>query len=590
MTPKKAKKKEVHEKKKVKKEKSKEKRAKQLEIYKRKALGLIIGLVGIFLLLFIIFYTISRVFRPMDFAMMLPRDSTIGLVQININNRNEQVQRFYQALSKYDVYYPDKITAIISEKLDADFKNEINPWLNRQTGLAFIEKEETQGEMDILFFAETRDKGEAMNFLQSRGLETQEDYILHEDYRGVPIYRYALSQTFNFIFLNNYLIIGNNENVLKKAIDSHRDANAKLANNAKYQKIAQNLPNNNLIFAYIDVEKGINFLKGNEGFMSEKGRELLAFEPFLRLYRAFGYTAIMENSNIAIQTFISLNEEYLSGRDFINFDTKFRANLLSQMPQDVLMYAGGFNLKKQLHRYSELFSAGGDVSYLIFEGTLRAQKNKYFGEEVNLEEDIYPLLEGEYAFALTGSSDETAVAILLELQDPLRDKDKIETITDSFIRKSAILAPKVIEVELEDGTISEEIQTIPEEIIRSTEDHHGYEINVLSIGSQSWGIFYLIVDDTLLISTKKEHIKNLLDLVDDSQGSFKNTFLYRDSIAPVLRTSDEVIFGNVEHIKSHINEIIPEWLSPYIEPYKYISAGRNYFKDGISTIHYIKIE
>ena len=142
---------------------------------------------------------------------------------------------------------------------------------------------------------------------------------------------------------------------------------------------------------------------------------------------------------------------------------------------------------------------------------LNAAKNEYFGEEVSLEEDIYPLIEGEYAFAITGNKDDYAFDIILELQDPLRDRDKIEVVVDNFVRKSAILAPKVVEVELEDGTISEEIQTVPEEIARSTEDYHGYEVNILTIGNQPWGIHYLIVDDKLSISTKMEHIQKPLE-------------------------------------------------------------------------------
>ena len=34
---------------------------------------------------------------------------------------------------------------------------------------------------------------------------------------------------------------------------------------------------------------------------------------------------------------------------------------------------------------------------------------------------------------------------------------------------------------------------------------------------------------------------------------------------------------------------MPEYLSGYMEPFESIGSGTNHFKDGISSIHYIKI-
>jgi hypothetical protein len=558
--------------------------------YKRKAVGLIIGLIGIFLLIFIIFYSISRIFRAEDFARMLPQDTTLGLVQINVNAGHEQVQRFFTSLSDYEIYHPDKLTALVDGMLETDFESDIAPWLNRQVGFAFLEQKESPGEMEIVIFVEVKNKDAAIDFMQSRGLQGQEDYVLSDEYNGKDIYRYALSQAYHFTFINNYMIVAMNDGEIKQIIDSSQGNKIKLADDSSYQKVKQNLPINTLVFTYVNFEKILEFLKENDEFMSEKGRQLLAFEPFLRLYKSFGTSMIMQNGDFAVQTFTLLDEDYLEEGNIISFDTKFRAELLSLMPNDIVFYAGGLNLKEQMHRYGQLFSTGGEVSYLIFEGMIRAQKNHYIGEEITLEEDIYPLLQGEYAFAISKTDDKSAVTIMLELEDPLQDRDKVESIADSFMRKSAILAPKVVEVELEDGTILEEIQTVPEEILRSTEDYHGYEMNILTVGNAPWGIYYIIADNTLVIATQKEQLKRSIDLVIDEQQSLKNSSLFNGTISPVLRNSDEVMFANFNYLFSAINDGSLDWISPYLEPFSYFSAGKNYFNDGISTIQYIKIE
>ncbi|MFC1810128.1 DUF3352 domain-containing protein [Patescibacteria group bacterium] len=562
----------------------------QKENFKRRILGLLIGLIGVFLLLFVIFYTVSRVFRPIDFATMLPKDSTIGLVQINVNPRHEQIKRFYSILNKFEVYHPTSIQNILNEKFEINFEEDVEPWLNRQVGAALLEKPKADGEFDVVFFVETRDKGETKKFLESRGLQSKEDYLIADNYKGADIYRYALSQTFNFVFLNNYLIVADNDEVLKTIIDTDKTSELKLIEKPQYQKVSQNLPITTLVFTYVDIEKLIKFLKYNDQFMSEKGRELLAFEPFLRIYKAYGTTALMESNNIAVQSFTMLDDNYLEGRDFLNFDSKFRAHFLDLVPQDVKLYAGGLNLQKQFHRYSEIFNVGGEVSYLIFEGALRSIKNEYFGEEINLEEDLYPLMQSEYLIAVNGEGDDQATTIVLGLKDPLRDKDKIEVIAESFIRKSALLSPKVVEVELEDGTISKEIQTVPEEITKSQEEYKGYIIDVLNVGTQLWGVYYLILDDKLIITTKLDSMKQTIDLFINKNESFNAGPVSRESIQPVIRTSDEVMFFDLDHVLQNYKVEGFEWMDPYIEPFKYLSIGKNYFKDGISTITNITIQ
>ncbi|MBA4336917.1 hypothetical protein C0416_04070 [bacterium] len=554
-------------------------------IFTRKAVGLVIGLIGVLLLVFIIFAVVSRVFRPQDIAVMLPKDGVVAVMQVSVNSGHEQIQRFYEELNKYELYHPETLKSLLNGALEVDFDKDISPWLNRQVGFALVEKQAEKGQVDVLLFFETKDKNATLEFLKSRGLKTQEDYLLTTNHNGVDIYRYALSQTYNFMFVGKYLVVANNEAVLQSVVDSK----AKLKSNPSYQKVSQNLPINNLFFAYTDAGKLIDVLKNNEGFMSEKGRELLAFEPFLKLYKAFGVTAVMENGNLAVQTFTSLDEEYLSGKELIGFDTKFRSNLLDYASEDVVFYAGGFDLQKQINRYSDLMSAGGEVSYLIFEGVLQSQKDKYLGQEIDLNEDVYPLLQGEYAFLVNKNDQNESVSVILELADPLRDRDKIESIVDSFVRKSAILAPKVVEVELEDGTKMQEIQTVPEEISRSTENYKGYEINVLTVGTNTWGFYYIIIDNVLVISTHQSQIHASIDLFEDSGKSLKNGNVFRESISPVIRTTDEILYFDLGYALNKIG-FMPELFAGYLEPFKSIGSGTNYFKDGISSIHYIKID
>lgn len=560
------------------------------ENFRKRLIGLFIGLIAIFFLLFVIFYTVSRVFRPVDFATMLPKENTIALMQVNVDNGHEQIRRFYNTLNKFEAYHPNSIQNIINEQLDLTYDKEVKPWLNRQIGFAVIEKNNVEGLYDMVYFLETKNIADTMNFMESRGLESQDDHLLNDEYKGEKIYRYALSQSYNFVFLNNYLIVSENQGALKQIVDSYGNAELRLIESSDYQKVSQNLPITTLFFGYVDIAKLVGYLKTNEEFMADKGVDLLAFEPFLKIYKSYGFTGMIENSNIAVQTFTVLDKGYLEGKDLLNFDSKFQAEFLQLLPEDVKAYAGGMNLTKQFQRYSEIFGVGGEISYLIFEGAIRSLKSEYFGDEIDLEADLFPILQKEYLIAVTGEGSEQATTLMFGLKDPINDKDKIGNIAESFIRKSALLAPKVVEVELEDGTIAEEIVTSEYTIKKTEEEYHGYSINSLDVGNPSWGIYYILLDDQLIISTKLKTVESIIDLFIDSSGNFRSSSVFRENVSPVLRTSDEIIFFDISYFIENYFTENPEWLSGYLEPFSFISIGKNYFKDGISTINYVKIK
>ncbi|MBN1495035.1 DUF3352 domain-containing protein [Candidatus Peregrinibacteria bacterium] len=573
-----------------KKKKKEEEKPHKAGGYKQKVIGLVIGLIAVFLLVFIIYYTVSRIFRPEDLANFLPQDTTFAVVQVSTNTGFDQVENFYKALNKYEIYQPQNIVGLVNDIFDIDYENEVEDWLGRQVGMAFLENPESAGEIQTIFFIEVKDAAGAVEFMKSRGLKEQEDYLLNDEYNGIKIYRYALSQAFNFAFIKSYIVIASNQNVLKSVIDATRGGKPNLKLGPLYQKISQNIPIKTLSFVYLDLEKLIKLLKSNSEFMGEKGRELLAFEPLLKIYKGLGAGLIIEKKNIVIQTYTCLDENYLNGKEFIGYDRKFRGGLLKMLPKDIIFYSGGKNLRQQLQRYSEIFSAGGEVSYLIFEGLLNAQKNIYFGNEISLEEDIYPLLENEYALALTALDQEQALTVVLELSDPIRDKDKIAALADSFVRKSALLAPKVVEVTLEDGTVTKEVQTTPEEITKSSENYKGYEINALNISNQTWGVYYIILDKNFIMTTKLGHMQKIIDLYIEDAEDFTTSDIYTNNLLPVLNVSDEVIYYGSDFLENNFKSLLPEYLNPYLSPVQSVSSGNNYFKDGISSINYLKVD
>jgi hypothetical protein len=60
-------------------------------------------------------------------------------------------------------------------------------------------------------------------------------------------------------------------------------------------------------------------------------------------------------------------------------------------------------------------------------------------------------------------------------------------------------------------------------------------------------------------------------------------------MTPALRTTDEIVLINISKLLDK-KQIIPEDFKKYFEPFSYFTIGKNFFSDGISTIHYLKID
>ena len=96
----------------------------------------------------------------------------------------------------------------------------------------------------------------------------------------------------------------------------------------------------------------------------------------------------------------------------------------------------------------------------------------------------------------------------------------------------------------------------------------------------------------LILQNKQGLIKELdiQNLFIDPNKSMKESDLFLKIISPVIRTSDEVIFADISYLIDNFGGDLPDETLLYLQPFKHFAAGKNYFKDGIFSTHYIKID
>jgi len=569
--------------------KPKKERRKILGAHRQKIRGGLLMLIGLFSLAFIGWFLFGKMFRPQYIAEILPSGDTLAVLEINTDGAASQPKQFYELMTKYPVYGKDALVKLMTYILPVDFAKDVEPWLGRRVGLALV-KAPSSGQMERIYFVESRDHEMTLKFLKSRALQAANEEVTSRDFKGYKVYGYSVSHLFEFTFINNYLVLAENGKTMESVLEKIAVGGQKLADDPAYAKATNNLPQGSLVFGYADFRSIYETLSADQDFMARKGQDFMAFKPFLAVFKSAGMTVFAEKDKFAIQSFTNLDKEALKDGEYITFSEKYRGNLLSISGEQPVLLAGGHDLTKEINRLQELFRGGTNTSALIFEGLLEAQKQVYLGKEISLKDDVYPLLTGEYLFTVDNSLEKPQMSLILEMTDKTRDLPRFEKIVNAFQNTSGIFSPKIQTVTLPDGTVGQEIVASPEQVEKYDEKYGAKDLVTLKLGNTGWNIFYAAVEDKLLISTNKDLLKNMIDRADGVMPtSLVSSPFYAKILGPVMSTADEIINIKMGALTQALGLNENEILKPYLLPFANLAVAKNYFTDGISTIYYLEV-
>lgn len=558
---------------------------------KRKIKGGMLVLIGLFALAFIGFFLFGKLFAPQDLAEITPAEKTVGVFELMIDANHAQVRKFYGLLGNYAVYKKENIIALLEEALPYDYEEDLYPWLGRKIGAVLYEAGEAGGAGNLVpvYFVECRDRNAALEFLKKRRVSENTDTIIETAYNGAKIYSFAQSQKAVFVFVNNYLVIAENEKIIKNYLD-HMAEGKRLSDDPDYVKVVNNLPRGGIAFGYVNLIRLFETLENDPLFVSKKGQDLLVFKPYLSIFRAEGLSVFADNDRFTAQTFTYIDNEALQGEGFITFDEKYPGKLLRLAGRNPVILLGGHDLTKEIKRIKEIFNSGSKTPALVFEGMLEAQKQAYFGKEILLERDIFPLLTGEYLFTVENSLEDPLVSVFLELDDRNTDIPGFEKAAGAFVETSGIFTPKIREVELPDGTVGRELIASPEQVTRSTDKFGATVINTLKLGETGISVHYAVLEDVVVLCNDLENLKAVIGRdASGGEGGLTADPYYSANVAPVLRTADEILTLKLGALTDLAGLTDDKNISPYFVPFNNLTLTRNYFMDGISTIYLVEV-
>ncbi|MDA1060492.1 MAG: DUF3352 domain-containing protein [bacterium] len=557
--------------------KSKKKKKKlKLKLNRKKIFGSVLTVILLAILVSVGYLLFQKAFRAQPIAKILPADRTIALAEVNTNFEHNQSLKTFHLLKNYPQFSREELIEKIATKLTLNYEQDIKPWVGRSVGIAILNPKDPEEKIQTLYFIEVLNQKNARKFIDKRkpsksDHEKQITYMLEG-----PLY---------LVFIEDYMVLSESEMAIYELLDDRASLN--LYSDAKYRKIDNNLPLNKVAFFYTDFDKMTDSLFQNFPILSENGLSMSLVEPILNLFDAEGISLIAMNENFAIQSFLSLDQEVVEKIDYLNYQERYTANLTNFIAKDNLAFWGGENMEYQLKRIIELLAGGEEGALEVFDALLQNYTQKYFGSDMDFEKDILPLFSNEFAFNIEKFEEENVYKLLLELDSPQEDVINLHEIANSFAKVGAIFEPKIVEHILEDGTVTKEIVAVPEEVAKGESNYKGITISELKMGKQGWGIYYALIDNVAVIATHIEGVKSSIDTAKGDLISFNSTELFTKHVEPLLRSSDEISYFNIEAlIPMFFDEEVPEALGIVGS----LSSGRNYFNDGIVTINYLHIK
>jgi len=425
-----------------------------------------------------------------------------------------------------------------------------------------------------VYFLETMGREQTKTSLKNIA-ENNLSELQETTHEGQEIYEFAvrypgedrsLDSTAYASFLDKYLVfsLGSPE-AIKILLDSKETA--KISSNERFQDALDESAINRVAFVFINFAQNPEALLQKYGVFSNSNMLNSAIEPFSKIFDSEGLVLIASDEYFEIETFMALEDDFLKGNRYVTYKEDYEANLMKLIPEDVNVFWGGENAERQVKRIIALLSEGDEDTNKIFEGVFKSYTEKYFGSNVSLVEDIYPLFQNEFALAQNVEKD---YLMVLDLADPTEDALRVQKIANNFISAGAVFEPHIEEHELPDGTIAKEIVATPEELMKSEAKYEDLTVYQMETESKNWGVYYSILDSIFIASTNKDFLEKSLSLyAGTSQESLETQ---------TIRNSDEVFYFN----------ILSYW--PESKLIKSLSTGKEYFGNGVKAYYYIYVE
>lgn len=521
---------------------------------------------------------IQKLFSAKNIAHYLSKNETIFFSQAEL--KSLQALQLKKHFEKNPAYNPAEIIKRIENHTGLNFQTDLQPWLGSKIGYAVLTAKNNQTHSAAVFFLQTRNKEASINALRKYlKFGNEEVTLISSEFKKHIIYN-SQKDKLAFSFLDKYMIIGE-QPALEQLIESQSDSKNRLAKSPYYITVAEKLPRKFFSFSYLNPPLAAEYLSK---IVSLKSLSLAFSKPVLNLFPAVGLAVVSSPHGLYANIYAHVDKKTVKDNYLFKYSENYQPALSAMLnTDDLLFFSGGTNLTSQIKRMFEVSKEIHPTAALIAEGLLRAKKTEYFGQEISLEEDLYPLFESEYAFSLFESLKKPKILAALKLGNPDKDQKILQKLQSKLLQLSALFEPKIQTVTLPDGTSAQEI-IIPDQPAQPKQEKYlDYTIQSLNLAEYDKNIHLAIAGDIALISTDNQLLKNTLDNLNGNIENRPDLFMQshlRSALEKLNLQSDEISIINLKNLGN------PD---KYV-PFNALVSGSTIFDDGIVIRIFAQVE
>lgn len=515
----------------------------------------------------------QKVLEPTNLGNILPANQTVAFLTINTNDLSTKT-----TLPEDYSLSSINLEQAVAGYFDQESFNLLEDWFKSQIAVAMIM--DANQSIKKVYFVEYEDRSITMDFLRS--ITTENEKLITETYEGHMIYSYSLSQNFSASFISNYLVLAETTDLIKLIIDSSEGNSSSLKTLNAYNTIADNLPYNATGMVFWNAKLYPDLVASYLPIYDMLPEALIA--PILSIFTGFGASIQASPEGFYIQTYTSVDKNLLEEASYFGFVKKYNAYLADFIPGEPEMFFGGQDLQGEIDKTISVFKQFNESAAIIFEGILRGAVKDYFGDSIDIDTDIYPILEDEYAISVYGNEEGGKdYLVLVGLGDSEEKQIHIDTLKQGFLQQQIYSEPYVQTYILQDGTEGKEVVANLVEILNEKIIYDSAEIDIFYLSNGNSLGYMTVSNDNLVMATDIDMLKQSLDLMNGSgSGSFANSEKM-SVVTSIMNSADEASLLDIRSMRD--SEF---WGIEFFSPFSSISSSKNFFNDGVATFHVLK--
>lgn len=486
----------------------------------------LLALVGVLLVLaiFSIFYW-QKITAGEKLAKLLPADRTLAFLEFNLDPSRSETAELQKLLAQNPVVQA-QFNYLISLAPHGDL---FWQWFNGRGGVALLSNIQGQRIENVLFLQKTNQE-KTLNWINELVLDPKNDVVLDEDYYGQKLISFRSGQTYNLMLTSDYLVLAENRDNLKLIAETIAGNHPRLREIPAYNQLISALPDQNILFLYLDRDKILSVLGRDNQFLAGRLANLKLYFPFLQLFSieaiAIKLDHNQENKPVLSAKHLALfNQSKFPSPNLFATDYSYQGKLEYLLPEGAFFQAGGVNLLDQKNKLQAYFKNNSTVYDLLFSGAISGLRDTLQspGKKIDLDQNFFPLFPQEYLLFAQMGEDKPELGLIFQSENTANDLLKLKPLLEAFGPKlSAIFDSQVSPITLPDGTEGSELK--PELVAPSTSTItvKGKTVEKMSISS-GYNL-YIFADQQSKVILVTDTLSVLENVIGKTSASLKPNY------------------------------------------------------------------